>query len=220
MQQNKQDTSNINNSKNEQISTIPFSVFTGKITTISGPMFSGKSEELIGMLRQLEKYGRKRVKAYKPAKDNRFSEEMIVSRIGYTFPATNLPEELPNDVVNQILLDSDSYDVIGFDEVQFFKKNIMKLAEELSYRGKEVLIAGLNMDFRGKEFGYIGGLMAMSDKVKKVFSFCSVCGSPKGTHTQRMVNNKPSKSGPIIVIGDVEEYEPRCRKCFVPPHKV
>lgn len=192
----------------------------GSITVITGPMFSEKSGELIRRLLKLEKYGRKRVKAYKPAKDNRFAEDKIVSRIGYEFPATNLPEELPEEIVEQIIEDAKSYDVIGFDEVQFFKKNIMKLVEELAAQGKEVFVDGLNMDYRGKEFGYIGGLMAMAEEIEKLFSFCAVCGSPKGTHTQRIVNGKPAKSGPIVVIGDKEDYEPRCRKCFVPPHKV
>lgn len=194
-------------------------VLPGSIIVITGPMFSEKSGELIKRLSKLERYGKKRVKAYKPSNDTRFSIDNIVSRMGYEFPATNLPKELPDNLVEQILLDSKEYDVIAFDEVQFFKKNIMQLVEELAYRGKDVYIDGLNMDYRGKEFGFIGGLMAMADKIEKLFSFCVVCGSSKGTHTQRIVNGKPAKSGPIIVIGDVEDYEARCRKCYVPPHK-
>lgn len=191
----------------------------GTIIVITGPMFSEKSGELIRRLLKLEKHGKKKVKAYKPSKENRFSEDKIVSRMGYEFPATKIPEELPNEVVGEILEETEEYDVVGIDEVQFFKKNIMKLVEELAYKGKMVIVDGLNMDYRGKEFGYIGGLMAISDEIEKLFSFCSVCGSPKGTHTQRILNGKPVKSGPIVVLGDTESYEPRCRNCFVPPHK-
>jgi len=194
----------------------------GSLTVISGPMFAEKSGELIRRLDKYEKYGQKRVKAYKPVNDNRFAEDMIVSRLNqqrYSFPATNLPLELSDEVVEHILQECDSYDVIGFDEVQFFKKNIMKLIDELIYRGKEVIAAGLNMDYRGKEFGFIGGLMAMSDEIIKLFSFCNVCGSPKATHTQRIVNGKPAKTGPIVSIGDKESYQARCRNCYVPPHK-
>jgi len=194
----------------------------GSITVITGPMFSGKSGKLIKTLQKYEKKEMKRVKAYKPVNDNRFSDDKIVSRMDhykYSFPATNLPLELPDDVVDQILLETESYDVIGFDEAQFFKKNIMKLVEELASRGKEVIVAGLNMDYRGKEFGFIGGLMAISDEIIKLFSDCNVCASPKGSHTQRIVNEKPAKNGPIVSIGDTESYQSRCRKCYVPPHK-
>lgn len=195
---------------------------SGSLTVISGPMFAEKSGELIRRLDKYEKYGQKRVKAYKPVNDNRFGEDKIVSRLNqqkYSFPATNLPLELSDQVVEHILKECDSYDVIGFDEVQFFKKNIMKLIDELIYRGKEVIVAGLNMDYRGKEFGFIGGLMAMSDKIIKLFAFCNVCGSPNATHTQRIVNGKPAKTGPIVAIGDKESYQARCRNCYVPPHK-
>ena len=195
------------------------SLNTGSITVITGPMFSEKSGELIRRISKLEKYGHKRVKAYKPSNDNRFSEDEIVSRMGYKFPATNLSKDLSNELVKEILKETESYDVVGFDEVQFFSKNIMKLVEELAFRGKEVFVDGLNMDYRGKEFGYIGGLMAMSNEVIKLFSFCAVCKSPRGTHTQRIVNGKPAKSGPIIALGDTDDYEARCRRCFIPPHK-
>ncbi|WP_088363484.1 thymidine kinase [Bacillus cereus] len=189
----------------------------GCISVISGPMFSEKSGELIKRCLKLEKYGRKKVKVYKPSKDNRFSTDKVVSRMGYEFPATNLPETLTDEIVDSILVEMMEYDVVGFDEVQFYNKNIMRLVSELADRGKEVIVAGLNMDYRAKEFGYIGGLMAMADEVEKLFAFCSVCGSPKGTHTQRMVNGKPARSGPIVVIGDTESYESRCRACYVSP---
>lgn len=192
----------------------------GHILVITGGMFSGKSEELIERCKKFQEYGKKKVKVYKPSGDNRFSEDEVVSRMGYRFPATNIPEKITDEVMNQILSESSSYDIIGFDEAQFYSKNIMELVGELAYRGKYVIVAGLNMDYRGKEFGYIGGLLAMSDEPIRLYSFCSICGSDKGTHTQRLVNGKPSKKGsPIVLIGDTESYEPRCRNCFIPPEK-
>lgn len=193
---------------------------SGFITVITGPMFSEKSGELIKRCEKMQKYGRKVVKAYKPKKDNRFSEDEIISRMGYRLPATNIPEEITADVIEQILIETESADVIAFDEAQFFSKNIMKLVNELAYRNKHVLIDGLNMDYRGKEFGFIGGLMAMADEVVKLTAYCATCGNSMGTHTQRLVNGNPAKIGPIVLIGDSEKYEPRCRKCFTPPDKV
>lgn len=191
----------------------------GEVEVITGPMFSEKSGELIKKLLKMEKFGRLRVKAYKPAEDTRFSEDYIVSRMGYKFPATNIPKQLNEEIVAQILEEAKDFDVVAFDEVQFFSKHIMALIDELAYLGKKVLVDGLNMDYRGKEFGYIGGLMAVAENVVKLTAYCSVCGCDHATHTQRLVNGKPAKSGPIIVIGDSESYEPRCRSCFVPPHK-
>lgn len=191
---------------------------SGHITVITGGMFSEKSEELIKRCEKFTQFGKKNVKVYKPSGDCRFSEEEVVSRMGYRFPATNIPERLSDDWLAMILDDASHYDVIGFDEVQFFSKNIMSLVEELAYRGKKVIVSGLNMDFKGKEFGYIGGLLAMAEEMIRLYSFCSICGSDEGTHTQRLVNGKPAKKNdPIVLIGDTESYEARCRDCFVPP---
>ena len=192
----------------------------GFITVITGPMFSEKTGELIKRCEKLKKYGRKKVKVYKPNNDNRFSQDEIVSRMGYRLPATNIPREITNVVMEKILKETEEYDVVAFDEAQFFSKNIMALVDELAYRKKHVIVDGLNMDYRGKEFGYIGGLMAMADEIVKLTAYCSRCGSPMGTHSQRLTNGKPAKLGAIVMIGDTESYEPRCRNCFVPPSKV
>lgn len=193
---------------------------SGHILVITGGMFSGKSEKLIDRCKKFQEFGKKRVKVYKPSNDKRFSEEEVVSRMGYRFPATNIPEKITDKVMDEILKESEEYDIIGFDEAQFYSKMIMKLVGELAYRGKYVIVAGLNMDYRGVEFGFIGGLLAMADEVIRLHSFCAICGSDKGTHTQRLVNGKPAKKGsPIVMIGDTESYEPRCRKCFIPPEK-
>ncbi|WP_160033415.1 thymidine kinase [Paenibacillus sp. An7] len=192
----------------------------GRITVITGPMFSEKSGELIRRCQKLMKYGRQKVVAYKPVEDDRFEIDEIVSRIGYKLPAIPIPKQLTPQIVEQILEQTKDADVVAFDEVQFFSREIMDIAEELAYCGKHVIVDGLNMDYRGKEFGYVGGLLAMSDDIEKLSAFCAVCGSPDAAFTQRIVNGEPVTLGPVVMIGDSEAYEPRCRNCFVPPHKV
>jgi thymidine kinase len=191
----------------------------GKITVFTGPMFSEKSGALIDRCLKFEKFGEKKVKVFKPIGDIRSAEDFIESRMGYKFPATSIPEQLTEEVIAQIYEMVQDVDVVGFDEVQFFSKAIIGIVEELSYQGKQVLVDGLNMDYRGKEFGYIGGLLAIADEIKKLEAFCSVCKSPEARYTQRIVNGKPAKHGAIIQIGDTGDYEPRCRRCYVPPHK-
>ena len=193
---------------------------SGHILVITGGMFSGKSERLIEKCKKYQEYGKKKVKVYKPVADNRFSEDEVVSRMGYSFPATNIPEQITDEILHEVLEETRDHDIVGFDEVQFYSKKIMSLVSELAYRGKYVIIAGLNMDYRGKEFGYMGGLLAMADEMIRLYSFCAICGSHRGTHTQRLVNGRPARKGsPIILIGDTESYEPRCRDCFIPPEK-
>lgn len=197
-----------------------FALPIGRITIITGPMFSEKSGELIRRCQKLIQYGHRKVIAYKPAEDNRYATDEIVSRIGYRLPAISIPRKLTDELVQRILEETKEADVVAFDEVQFFSRHIMALIQELAYCGKHVIADGLNLDYRGKEFGYIGGLLAMADDIEKLTSFCAVCGSSEAVFTQRMVNGKPSTVGPIVMIGDSEAYEPRCRKCFIPPHKV
>lgn len=192
----------------------------GKITVITGPMFSEKSGELISRCMKLEQFGGKSVKAYKPSEDIRFSTDEIVSRTGLRYPATNIPKLLPTAVVEQILNETENVSVVAFDEAQFFKKPIMYLVEELAYRGKHVIIDGLNTDYRGKEFGYMGGLLAIADEIERLYAFCAVCKSEDAIYTQRFESGIPAKLGAIVQLGDSESYEPRCRSCYVPPHKV
>ncbi|MFF2482791.1 thymidine kinase [Paenibacillus sp. NPDC058071] len=189
----------------------------GTITVIIGPMFSEKSGELIRRCQKLMQYGRKKVRAYKPTEDNRFGEDDIASRIGYRLPAGHIPKEMTPTVVSQVLTETIHADVVAFDEAQFFSEPIVELTEELARRGKHVILDGLNMDYRGKPFGSIGELLAIADEIVKLTSFCACCGSPDAAFTQRIVNGKPATLGPLFLIGDTESYEPRCRRCFVPP---
>jgi len=192
----------------------------GCLTVIIGPMFSEKSGELIRRCQKLIQYGRKKVYAYKPAEDNRFAREDIVSRIGYTLPASSISCELTSEVTAAILAETENIDVIAFDEAQFFTWPIIELVEQLVYRGKHVIIAGLNTDYRGKPFGHIGDLLAMADEIVKLTAFCACCSDPNATFTQRTINGRPAALGPLILIGDTESYEPRCRSCYVSPQQV
>ena len=101
-----------------------------------------------------------------------------MSRIGYRLPAHSIPRQLTPESVEMILNQTIDADVVAFDEVQFFSSAIMELVSEFAYCGKHVIVDGLNMDYRGKEFGYIGGLLAMADDIEKLSAFCAVCGSP------------------------------------------
>lgn len=192
----------------------------GRITVITGPMFSEKSGELIRRCQKLIQYGLKKLVAYKPEEDQHYAKDEIVSRIGYRLPAISIPRQLTADITAKILAETADADVVAFDEVQFFSKPILGLVEELAYSGKHVIVDGLNLDYRGKEFGYIGGLLAMADDIQLLTAFCAVCGSPEAVFTQRIVNGHPAPLGSVIMIGDSDDYEPRCRCCFVPPHKV
>jgi len=191
---------------------------SGFITIISGPMFSEKSGELIKRCKKMEKYGRKRVVCFKPSIDNRFSENEIVSRIGLKMKAIPIDKELDDKTYEDIMERAKFCDIVAFDEAQFFSNRIVDIVKELAYCGKRVLVAGLNLDYRGKTFGPMGDLMVQADEIVSLTAYCSCCGRP-AIFTQRLIDGKPAKEGPIELIGDTEAYEPRCRLCFVPPEK-
>ncbi len=191
----------------------------GLITVITGPMFSEKTGELIRRCQKLQQFGRMSVAVYKPAEDTRFSETEIVSRMGYRLPAASLPRQLTPSAAAKVIEDTTAINVVAFDEVQFFDEPITDLIGTLASEGKHVIAAGLNMDYRGKAFGAIGELLAVADEIIKLHAYCAVCGSGEAAFTQRVVNGKPAALGPVFLIGDKESYEPRCRRCFVPPHK-
>lgn len=191
----------------------------GIITVITGPMFSEKSGELIKRCHKLQQFGRKRVLACKPAEDDRFGSEEIVSRTGSRLPAIHIPRQLTAEWTAAILEQASDADVVAFDEAQFFSEAIVDLVEELACRGKMVICDGLNLDYRGKPFGWMGNLLALADEIVKLTAYCAVCGDSQAAYTQRIVAGRPALPGPIVLIGDTESYEPRCRRCFVPPHK-
>lgn len=191
---------------------------SGFVSVITGPMFSEKSGELIKRCKKLEKYGHKKLIAFKPSIDVRFSKTEIVSRIGLTLKAISVEKDIDDVLYKEIMDKAKLCDVIAFDEAQFFNHKIVDITKELAYRGKMVFLAGLNLDYRGEPFGYMGDLMAMADELVLLTVMCACCGRP-AIFTQRLINGKPAKQGPVELVGDTEVYEPRCRLCFVPPEK-
>ncbi len=176
-------------------------------------MFSGKSEELIRRVRRAT-YGNLKVKVFKPAIDNRYSEESVVSHNGNSVVAQPINKSL--EIYDYI---DESYDVIGIDEVQFFDEHIVEVCQDLANQGYRVVVAGLDLDFRGEPFGQVPELMALSEEVTKLNAICPVCGSPS-SRTQRLINGKPaSYDDPIIMVGASESYEPRCRHHHEVPNK-
>ncbi|PUZ31596.1 thymidine kinase [Staphylococcus arlettae] len=178
---------------------------SGWIECITGSMFSGKSEELIRRLRR-GVYAKQKVVVFKPAIDDRYHKDKIVSHNGNAIEAINIT------TASEILRhDLSEVDVIGIDEVQFFEDEVVSIAEQLAARGHRVITAGLDMDFRGKPFKPIPELLAVSEVVTKLQAVCAVCGA-SSSRTQRLIDGKPAKiDDPIILVGANESYEPRCR---------
>ena len=178
---------------------------SGWIETITGSMFSGKSEELIRRLRR-GIYAKQKVVVFKPAIDDRYHKEKVVSHDGNEIEAINI--STAREILNQ---DLDDVDVIGIDEVQFFDGEIVNIVEQLAKNGHRVVVAGLDTDFRGEPFEPMPKLLAVSEQVTKLQAVCAVCGSPS-SRTQRLINGEPAKiDDPIILVGANESYEPRCR---------
>jgi len=183
----------------------------GWIEVIAGPMYSGKSEELIRRIRRV-KIARQKIQVFKPMIDNRYSKDDVVSHCGEKEEAVAI--ESSRDIIR--LLDADT-DVVAIDEVQFFDSGIVEIVNSLANKNKRVICAGLDQDFRGEPFGKMPELMAIAEFVDKIQAICIVCGNP-ATRTQRLINGKPAKrSDPIVLIGAMESYEARCRKCHIVP---
>lgn len=176
-------------------------------------MFSGKSEELIRRVRQAT-FGNLSVRVFKPAIDDRFSEEEVVSHNGSSVIA--LPISKSEDIFNHI---DKHVDIVGIDEVQFFDDHIVDVVNELANRGLRVILAGLDTDFRGEPFGVMPELMTLSESITKLNAICPICSSP-ASRTQRLINGKAaSYDDPIILVGASESYEPRCRHHHEVPNK-
>ncbi len=179
---------------------------TGKIEVITGCMFSGKSEELIRRLRRA-RIAKQRIQVFKPSIDVRYSDIEIVSHNGEKIQA-----EPVKDVAELAKKIRPNTDVVGIDEAQFFDNSIVDVVNGLADEGTRIIVAGLDMDFRGEPFGPMPFLMAIADEVLKLHAICAICGD-EATRTQRLINGKPaSYNDPIVMIGASEKYEARCRK--------
>ncbi len=179
---------------------------TGRVEVIAGCMFSGKSEELIRRLKRA-RIARQKVQVFKPSLDTRYSEIDVVSHNGEKISA--VPVKNSTEITEKVSPDTD---VVGIDEAQFFDKGIVSVANDLANRGIRVILAGLDMDFRGEPFGPMPELLAIAEEVQKLHAICTVCGED-ATRTQRLINGKPANyDDPVIMLGASEKYEARCRK--------
>ena len=180
---------------------------SGWIEVISGCMFAGKTEELIRRIKTLQ-FGKKKIKVFKPRIDNRYAIDEIASHSGYKVSCICIDDA--NDILKYIEEDDD---VVCVDEVQFLSKDIVNICEALADKGIRVIVAGLDRDFRGEPFGAMPQLLIHAEFVTKLSAVCNICGSP-ATRTQRIIDGKPAHyKDPIILVGAVESYEPRCRHC-------
>jgi len=179
----------------------------GWIEIVTGPMFAGKSEELIRRIKRLE-YAKKKVLVFRPRIDNRYSLDEVVSH------SNNRRKSIVIDAAKDILpfISKDTYAVV-IDEIQFLDHELIPLSEHLANIGIRVILGGLDSDFRGEPFAVTSEMMARAEFVTKLTAICVRCGSP-ATKTQRIVNGKPAHYlDPIVVVGAAEAYEPRCRHC-------
>lgn len=173
--------------------------FHGSIEVVCGPMFSGKTSELIRRVERAQ-IAKQRVQIFKPAIDTRYDKEGVVSHTSRSVKA----EPVENSVDILIRL-KDSTRIVAIDEVQFFDENITTVVVKLAARGYRVICAGLDLDYRALPFGPMPTLLAVADEVMKIHAICTVCGAP-ATRTQRL-----SKSTAQVLLGETDAYEARCR---------
>ncbi len=173
--------------------------FHGSIEVVCGPMFSGKTEELIRRIKRAQ-IAKQRVQIFKPAIDVRYDVEDVVSHSSQTIKAE--PVESAVDILIRL---KDSTRVVAIDEVQFFDENIITVVTKLAARGYRVICAGLDLDFRAQPFGPMPVLLALADEVMKIHAICTVCGAP-ATRSQRLNAQKER-----VLIGETDAYEARCR---------
>ena len=173
----------------------------GRVEVICGSMFSGKTEELIRRLKRAQ-FARQRVEIFKPAIDVRYSEEEVVSHQGNSIRST------PVDSSASIFLLAQESDVVGIDEAQFFDSHIVEVCNQLAGRGIRVIVAGLDLDFKGVPFGPMPQLCAIADEVTKVHAICVRCGALAYVSHRIVAGEKQ------VLLGEKTEYEPLCRECY------
>lgn len=179
----------------------------GWLEVICGCMFAGKTEELIRRINVLS-YAKQKILVFKPKIDNRYSDTEIASHSGMKIPCHVI--EQPQEILSIV---DDDVEVVAVDEAQFFNHDIVEVCEYLADSGIRVMVAGLDKDFRGESFGVMPELLTRAEFVTKLTAVCAKCGAP-ATRTQRLVDGKPASfDDPIVLVGAVEHYEPRCRHC-------
>lgn len=173
----------------------------GRIEVICGSMFSGKTEELIRRLNRA-RIAQQKVEIYKPMIDTRYSEENVVSHDSNSVAST------PVESSQSILLMATEADVVGIDEAQFFDEGLVEVCNTLANRGKRIIIAGLDMDFKGVPFGPMPALCSIAEDVTKVHAICVRCGNLAHVSHRIVAGDKQ------VMLGELQEYEPLCRHCY------
>ncbi len=173
----------------------------GWIEVVCGSMFSGKTEELIRRMKRA-RIAKQKVEIFKPKIDTRYSDKEVVSHDSNAILST------PVDHSRNILLLSNDIDVVGIDEAQFFDDSLVEVCNELANRGIRVIVAGLDMDFKGKPFGPIPKLLATAEYVTKVHAVCVKCGD-LAHYSHRLTNTDK-----LVLLGETDSYEPLCRYCY------
>jgi len=180
----------------------------GWIEVICGSMFSGKSEELIRRVRRA-KIAKQKVKVFKPYLDDRYTKDSVSSHNGEKIEALRV--EKPDEIWNYL---SSDIQVVAIDEVQFFSPSIVDVCQELADKGKRVILAGLDQNFKAEPFGPMPQLLAVAEHVSKLHAICVVCGE-EASRSQRIIDGKPAgPESPTILVGASETYEARCRHCY------
>ena len=186
----------------------------GVLELICGSMFSGKTEELLRRVRRAE-IARKRVQLFKPRIDNRYGISRVVSHNGVAREDVIVVERA-TDILSRLNRDTE---VVAVDEVQFFDWKIADICDDLADRGLRVIAAGLDQDFRGEPFGPMPLMLAIAERVDKLWAICVSCGAP-ASRTQRLIDGRPARyDDPVIMVGGSESYEARCRDCHAVPGK-
>ena len=173
----------------------------GWIEVICGAMFSGKTEELIRRLKRAQ-FAKQKVEIFKPTVDSRYANDMVVSHDENEIRCTPVPSS------SNILLFASDMDVVGIDEAQFFDDEIVHVCNELANRGIRVIVAGLDMDFKGKPFGPMPALMATAEYVTKVHAICTKTGNLAHYSHRKVPDDK------LVLLGQVQEYEPLSRGAY------
>lgn len=185
----------------------------GWIELICGGMFAGKSEELLRRVRRAE-IARVPVQVFKPAIDDRFGVDVVASHNGMRREALIVRD--PHDILELVKPETR---VVAIDEAQFFEPVLADVCNELADRGMRVIVAGLDLDFRGEPFGAIPRLLAQAEFVDKLHAICQACGAP-ASRTQRLIDGRPARfDDPVVLIGASEVYEARCRDCHEVPKR-
>ena len=178
---------------------------SGTIEVICGPMFAGKSEELLRRINRLV-YAKKKFLVFKPSIDNRYSETEVVSHNQHKYKAIALMD--PKKILDYY---GNDLDAICIDEIQFFDEEIIDVIDFYANHGVRVIVAGLDMDFKGDPFMITAKLLAKAEYVTKLTAICTVCGK-SATRTQRLINGEPASiNDPVVLVGASESYEARCR---------